>query len=209
MKRGILFTVMMAALNLSYAQQKIKVACIGNSITAGGYPKLLQALLGEGYEVRNYGIGGRTLLKNGDLPYWKEKKFIDVKEYAADIVVIKLGTNDSKPQNWKYSSEFVADYKAFIKEFKQLKPKPKIWLCYPVPVVKDNFGIRDSIVKGEIIPKIKKIAKATKLPIIDLYQSLQPFKDHFPDGVHPDQVAAGQIAKSVYEAIREYKPKRK
>ena len=44
----------------------IKVACIGDSITSGftllnprrdSYPSLLQKMLGDGYEVRNFDIG--------------------------------------------------------------------------------------------------------------------------------------------------------
>lgn len=49
---------------------QIKVACVGNSITENialsnkhKYPSILQDLLGNGYIVRNYGIGARTMLK--------------------------------------------------------------------------------------------------------------------------------------------------
>lgn len=50
------------------AQQRIKVACVGNSITYGtglsdratqSYPVKLQKLLGERYEVENFGKPGR------------------------------------------------------------------------------------------------------------------------------------------------------
>ena len=57
--------------------------CIGNSITYGAfianrdqnsYPAQLQAYLGDGYEVRNYGVSGRTLLTQGDYPYVKNER---------------------------------------------------------------------------------------------------------------------------------------
>ena len=89
----------------------VRVACIGNSITDGhgidmndvkGYPAQLQKLLGSDYQVKNYGVSGRTLLKKGDQPYWKEQAWRDAQSYKADIVVIKLGTNDSKPENWQH-----------------------------------------------------------------------------------------------------------
>ena len=61
------------------AAEPIKVACVGDSITQGSgaqkgksYPAQLQGLLGEGYLVGNFGVSGRTLLKKGDFPYWKE-----------------------------------------------------------------------------------------------------------------------------------------
>ena len=86
---------------------QIKVACIGNSITFGHglkkeetYPVQLQNLLGAEWKVENFGVSGRTLLSHGDFPYIKEKAFLNAKEFAPDVVIIKLGTNDAKPQNW-------------------------------------------------------------------------------------------------------------
>src|SRR5579885_3646478 len=66
------------------ADDKIRVACVGDSITYGAgikdrehnsYPAQLQKLLGDGYEVRNFGVNGRTLLSKGDLPYVKERTY--------------------------------------------------------------------------------------------------------------------------------------
>jgi lysophospholipase L1-like esterase len=54
---------------------RIKVACIGDSITAGSgvvdrandsYPAQLGKILGPNWEVRNYGGSGSTLLNSGD-----------------------------------------------------------------------------------------------------------------------------------------------
>lgn len=200
-----------------FAQQKIKVACIGNSITAGSgvkdpknfYPTQLQNMLGDNYEVQNFGLSGRTLLKHGDRPYWAEKTFATAKEFQPDIVIIMLGTNDTKPQNWKYGSEFESDYKAFIQEFKSLDSKPKIWICYPVPIFENRYNISETVLTGEVIPKIKKIAKSEKVKTINIYKGLQGFQNHIPDGVHPDDIGAGQIAKTVWKAIHRYRPKMK
>src|SRR3954451_2825248 len=80
---------------------KIKVACVGDSITYGSglkdrakesYPVVLQGLLGDKYEVRNFGVSGATLLKKGDKPYDKEKAYPQALDFRPDIVVIKLGT---------------------------------------------------------------------------------------------------------------------
>ncbi len=195
--------------------QKIKVACVGNSITFGRglgdstYPKHLQRLLGEGYEVRNLGISGRTLLRKGDKPYWADSLFTVGKSWEPDIVVIKLGTNDSKPQNWDANkNDFIPDYEAFIGEWKKLPSKPKIYICYPVPVFPVNgspdnkFKIRESVVKGEIIPAIKKIAKKEKVKTIDLYKALSGHGEYFADGVHPDKQGAVLIAEAVAKGIK-------
>ena len=96
----------------------IRVACIGNSITHGsgidmqeakGYPAQLQRLLGSGYYVKNYGVGARCMMSTSDHPYMKEQAWRDAKAFCPDVVVIKLGTNDSKPQNWQYKDEFKQD----------------------------------------------------------------------------------------------------
>ena len=96
---------------------KIRLACVGDSITYGSglserevnsYPAVLQKLLGEGYDVKNFGVSGATLLKSGDKPYWKQSEFKSATAFNPNIVVIKLGTNDTKPQNWSHKEEFAA-----------------------------------------------------------------------------------------------------
>jgi lysophospholipase L1-like esterase len=109
-KRLIVFCLFMSMLLTASAQNNkiIKVACIGNSITYGSgiqdrekyaYPSQLQQMLGRGWEVKNFGISGRTLLKKGDYPYRNEQAFSDAKNFNPDVVIIKLGTNDTKPWN--------------------------------------------------------------------------------------------------------------
>lgn len=192
-------------------KEPITVACIGNSITYGpredggsySYPGQLQQLLGDGYDVFNFGYSGRTLLKKGDYPYWNEVHLKAAKALHPDIVVIKLGTNDTKPQNWQYGDEFEADYKALIEEFTTLSSPPKIWICYPVPAFEIRWGIRDSVVVHGVIPVIDKISSELNIPIIDLYQ---PFLDKgslFPDGIHPDKEGSRIMAEIIGKAIRE------
>ena len=67
--------------------QSIKIACVGDSITAGGhassvdttYPSQLQRLLDARspgmYEVTNLGASGATLQRGGDSPYWQRPQF--------------------------------------------------------------------------------------------------------------------------------------
>ena len=71
---------------------------------------MLGDLLGKGYTVRNYGVKWRTLLKNGDRPYWKLGAFKQATDFGPNVVILKLGTNDTKPQNWgKHGKEYQAD----------------------------------------------------------------------------------------------------
>ena len=80
---------------------------IGDSITAGvcgdkgGYPTLVQGLLGANYKVSNFGNSGKTMLKYGqgtppDSSYWNQSTWQKAQADDSDIYTILLGTNDSK-----------------------------------------------------------------------------------------------------------------
>lgn len=197
---------------LATAQQKetIKVACIGNSITYGAgiknpfqnsYPGLLSQMLGEGYNVRNFGVSARTMLKKGDYPYMNEQRFRDVQNFQPDIVTIKLGTNDSKPWNWKYGKDFSRDLSEMIQILQSLPSHPKIYLCLPVAVAESRYGINDSTVLSGVIPAIQSVAKQKHLSIIDLHKVLKSHPECYTDGVHPNEQGAAIIAAEIYKAL--------
>ncbi len=194
---------------ITFAQSKIKVACVGNSITFGyglkpgqAYPTILQQLLGDGYEVSNYGLSARTLLRKGDAPYWREAKYKEVLALNPDIVIIKLGTNDTKPHNWVYKADFVQDYEDFIASFQALPSHPKIYVCTPFPIFTNGYGIRDSIVVTDMLPDLKLITAKMKVNTIDLYHTFAGQSNLVYDGVHPTKEGAALLAKKVYEAIK-------
>ena len=190
---------------------RTRIACVGDSITYGAsiknrvkncYPVVLGKLLGQSFEVHNFGVNGATLLKNGDRPYWKLKAFKDATAFNPEIVIIKLGTNDTKPQNWnKVGKEFEDDLRAMIIHFGKLSKKPKIYLCLPVPVYQTRWGINEKTVKNGVIPVIKKVAKEKSLPVIDLHKALSNKVEMFPDKIHPNANGAKVMAKTIKAAI--------
>ena len=213
MRTAFFFAV--AALGLAFpmtarsAEPVLKVACIGDSITEGvgvkgagmAYPDRLQALLGGKYYVGNFGVSGRTLLKKGDFPYWKEKKYQAALAMQPDVVVIMLGTNDTKPQNWKHEAEFVADYRELVQSFQSLQSKPKVFVCRPVPVPgAGNFGINESCVQLEI-PRIDSLARELGCGVIDMHAALEKHPEMLPDRVHPNNDGAFEMAKAAAKAI--------
>lgn len=210
MKKTYFILLLMLLSGLSYAQNPIKIACVGNSITQGpgrenpdSYPLQMQALLGDAYEVVNFGVSGRTLLRKGDYPYWNEPQFQQVKDFAPDILVIMLGTNDSKPQNWQYASEFRQDYLDMIAEFKKTMPVDgKVYVVMPVPVTKDNFNIRAEVMNNEQRMMIMDIARDSGSELIDLYTPLMNKGELLPDGVHPNTEGLGIMASVIARAIR-------
>ena len=207
----------------------VRVACIGNSITDGhgidmsdakAWPGQLQKLLGSDYVVKNYGRSARTLLKKGDQPIWNEQAWRDAVAFKADVVIIKLGTNDSKPENWQYGNEFEADLRAMIDQLnpkvpvlnKKGKPtkkmqrsaKPRIILCTPIPAYKPSWNISDSVIVNQIIPIINKVAQDEHLEVIDLHSIFNNAdgKAMQADGIHPTEAGDSQIARAVFEVVK-------
>ena len=190
--------------------QVLKVACIGDSITEGAgvdnptvnaYPIVLGRLLGTNYQTRNFGVSGRTLLRKGDFPYWNEAAFRNATNYAPNIVTIKLGTNDSKPQNWKYKDQFGRDLSDMIDVFANLPSHPRVFVCLPVPAYGLQFDINPDIIKNEIIPIIKQVAKQKGATTVDLYTPLSGRPDLLPDLIHPNAAGAAIIASTLHGAI--------
>jgi lysophospholipase L1-like esterase len=187
----------------------IRVACVGDSITAGvgvknmtleAYPVQLDNMLGGKWNVRNFGASGATMLNKGDRPYSKQNACQAALTFNPDVVVIMLGTNDSKPQNWRFKDEFGADAKDLIARFAALPSKPRIFIAHPVPVARELFGINDSCVKDEQ-PIIDAVARETGATVIDLYSPLDQKPECFPDGVHPNAAGASIMARTVYKAL--------
>jgi len=212
MKHAI-FCIFLGATVLSgRADSVTRIACVGDSITYGAairdranhcYPKVLGDLLGKGYTVRNYGVNGATLLKNGDRPYWKLSAFKQATDFGPNVVILKLGTNDTKPQNWgKVGKEYEADLRAMVTHFKSLPTKPMIYLCLPVPVYQTRWGINEKTVKGDVIPVIRKVARDESLTVIDLYQALSGKPALFPDKIHPNAAGAKLMAQTIYSVLK-------
>ena len=188
----------------------VRVACIGNSITFGAgirnrsrdsYPSVLARMLGDSYWVKNFGVSARTMLNKGDHPYMNEPAYKNALAFNPNIVVIKLGTNDSKSFNWKYKADFMKDAQNMITAFKGLPSQPKIYLCYPSKAYLTGDGINDDIISKEIIPMIKKLAKKNDLSVIDLHTAMDGMPELFPDRIHPNEKGAQVMAKAVYQSI--------
>lgn len=205
--------ILMSALVLTLAACKsepVRVACVGNSITYGhgiqdrlndAYPGVLGTMLGDKYEVRNFGVSGSTMMTGTDKPYMNEQAYKDALEFCPDIVTIKLGTNDSKPYNWEESGHFKQDLKILIESFGSLPSKPEIWLCLPVPAMGGAWNINDSVIFNGVIPYIKEVAQEEDLPVIDLYTPFQGKREYFPDTIHPNEDGEKLIAEIIFDRI--------
>lgn len=203
-----LFSITTAVAQQAASVTPKRVACVGDSITYGvgadpgkSYPNQLQALLGPGWLVGNFGVSGRTLLRKGDYPYWREQAFRRALTGRPDVVVIMLGTNDTKPQNWRFHDEFFTDYRDMVRMFLSLPGKPRVYVCRPCPVPEPgNFGINEAGVLQEI-PLIDRLAREEGVSVIDIHAALAPHPEMLPDHVHPNTDGAAIMAQTVAAAL--------
>ena len=192
-------------------QDAIRVACIGDSITDGhgidlrtvnGYPAQMQGMLGDGYFVKNLGVSARTMMDSGDYPYMNELAWQDALAFQPDVVVIALGTNDTKTHNWVNKKYFTNDLQKMIDALKALPTNPRIFVCTPPPALKDSWTISEKGIE-ELIPMIQKAVKKNKLAgVIDLHEAFSGQENLIQeDGIHPTQQGARRIAEIVAKAI--------
>jgi lysophospholipase L1-like esterase len=159
-------------------------------------------MLGDKWEVRNYGVCSATMLHKGDKPYRDQKEYVEALGFNPHAVIIMLGTNDTKPMNWAHKDEFMSDYLDMIHEFQALDSDPKVVLCLPAPAYPERWGISDKVIKEEVIPRIERVAEISEVPIIDLYKPLTGMPERFPDQIHPDADGAGIMVKEILKVLK-------
>ena len=209
------------------------VACVGNSITEGygiwgdkKYPDHLQEMLGDSYSVTNFGVSSMTFagatIKAGDnsASYWKTEKFKAALNSSPDIVVIELGTNDSKffmanddtqgIYNYNYGqcekSQLYTDYEALIDTFAHLPTNPEIFATLQPYSNNLEWAIMDSAIVNQINPIIKETAIKKGVNIIDLHTLFKTPEWFLSDSVHPNATGAQELAKIVNKYIAMAKP---
>ena len=203
----------------AHAKKKVKVACIGDSITYGMrleererdcYPAQLQELLGEAYQVGNFGKNGATLLRHGHRPYFEQEEFRAAMDFAGDIVVIHLGINDTDPRNWPhFQQEFVGDYLALIDSLRSVNPKARFILARMTPIghTHPRFWTGTKQYHTEIQQAIEEVirtaarGKRSRVQAVDFYEPLYHYPWMVPDALHPTPEGAAFLAKAVYSAI--------
>ncbi len=202
---------------------QIKVACVGDSITYGhgvapwhsnNYPAVLQTLLGENYNVQNFGVSGTTAQKTGDQPYIETDVYKQSVEYNADILIFMLGSNDSKPENWKGDEAFKEQYISLLDTYITEDNSPKIYLGNPAKAFYEDenqtSGLTSYDIQGDVVERIggivKEIAAERGYKYIDIYELTKEHPELFvSDLVHPNANGAKEIAEEVCEFVTDIK----
>ena len=195
---------------------KTKIICIGDSITYGhgvtnwateNYPAVLQTLLGDEYFVANYGFIGACVNPNGDKPYTGQSVYQKSLDLDADIIVLLLGTNDSKAENWTDADSFVKAHKALLDTYFADGRQPKVYigLCaesFDIENPEMEYGIQPAVV-DQIVKALQSAYATENVELIDIHSLTTAHPEWFSkDGVHPSTEGAKAIAEAVAEAIK-------
>jgi acyl-CoA thioesterase-1 len=209
-----LFAFVQIAIFAGVAHAATKVACVGDSITAlpSSWCGDLSTKLGAGYTVSNFGVSGTNLEKNVGQPYWTSTQFTPSHDFAPDIVVIMLGTNDAQPAVWSAGmSHFVADYEALLDSYTSLASHPTPYIILPTPIGYSPFGHTGALIPDAIIPDIKQVAMMKGVTTIDAFTAFGgttadagAFNTSLygpSDQVHPNAQGQQIICDLVYDAL--------
>ncbi len=213
MLRRILCFAMTLALTLAFVptafaeaapEEIIKVACVGDSITAGGndsnYPMYLQELLGEKYEVKNFGLGGAAVNykpeSNGTYFWYGSSQYSQSLTYDGDYVLVMMGTNDVGSQDLDKFKEHYYTY--LIKPYLDAGSKVII-MTSPYAY---SYPMRDAKVINTTIRQFQlELAEEYDLELIDMNTATANMNECFPDGLHGNASGYSVIAQTIYEAL--------
>ena len=143
-----------------------------------------------------------TLLKNGDFPYWRQAQYEQSLEWNPDIVVIMLGTNDSKTFNWVHADAFVPDFTEFVRSYQEIDSQPRVLLATPTPLFGDDLAPFDSkVMSQQIAPAIREVSRQLECEVVEFHDRMLALKALFPDGVHPDAPGTSVMAAILFDAM--------
>lgn len=191
----------------------VRVSAVGDSITAGlgtipastaSYPGQLGTMLGTGYSVQNFGVSGRTVLGTGDSPYAAESAYRDSLNSQPDVVLFQLGTNDSKPQNFRTVDRFVEDYRAFLRAYLQLPSGPAVYAMLPPTVHGVNLYGIDSGRMERIDALMLQAVSAPEfagVTVVDNHTATLGSAAEYIDGVHPGNAGSTALADGIRVAL--------
>ena len=189
-----------------------RIACVGDSITWGftivnrrkySYPALLQQRLGAEYEVRNFGYNDASARFDADTPYVKKSVYQESLAWNPDVVLLMLGSNDTKKRNWD-PEIFRRDYKRIVESYLKLPSQPRVILIAPIQIFQPMhiplLGLYTETMENGVRPAIREIASEMGLELVDLV-NLFTDSNYMMDGVHPQREGARMLEEAIYSGI--------
>lgn len=200
-------------------KSKIRVACIGDSITFGmgavkeedTYPSQIQKMLGDHYQVVNFGDSGRGIIlgsMRGNEPraFYKRPAHQQALAFNPDIVICNLGINDDIAWAGNGQKEFVPDYLTLLSAYQALQNPPKIFIWTKLAPLAPGHRAYDSTATR--IPfcmrtDLNAVAEKSGAVGIDAFSPLCGADNVFQkDGIHPNEKGLKLLAESTFRQIK-------
>ena len=180
----------------------MRVACLGDSITnITGYPEELQSLLGNDSAVGNFGVSGATVNLWSSNPYYYSFSFRDARNFLPTTVIVMLGTNDARVDNYLGIDNFTANYERLLNRTMRWNSTQQVFVVIPPPIFNNTLDLNATSYVEGVIPRIRQVASDLGLQLIDVYTPLVDHPEYFPDGVHPNSDAVKIIVDTISHAI--------
>ncbi len=192
---------------LAAARKELVILCVGDSITAGTYPKKLQTNLdkaGIPAKVLNCGMDGYT---SG--AYLRFMKYFDLfKMVRPGVILLQLGTNDARTdfahtETVQFRENMENMVKLIRKELYRDKP-PLVLISTVLPIIpRGTVFTKTSAerITEEINPAIRDISNKLNLPLLDNYELFKNRLEWLTDGVHPNEEGYQAIADNWFSLI--------
>ena len=197
--------------------ERIRVSCVGDSLTYGSgviktrevdsYPAKLQKKLGTSHLVSNFGLRNATASADGDLPYIDSAQYKKSLESEPNIVLLMLGTNDSKTYNL-IAKSYEEGIKSLVQTYKNLDTNPTVYLmispyCFSLDGSDiAEYQVQPKVVAGKIRDIVEKVAAEEGVEVIDLYSVTVGKEERYRDGIHFDAEGYKIIADYIYDIIK-------
>ncbi len=178
------------------------------------WPGILQKKLGEGYEVIEEGLGGRTTAFDDPRPEFPGRNglqtlpFVLESHLPLDLVIFMLGTTDAKEMMGLDSAKITEGMKQLIRTVKQFKTldgssPPQVLVIVP-PILEEKAAFASTLFKGGTAKTKKFIESYSTLAKEEKVLYLNPTDDVHVDpeeGVHIDAKNHKKLAELIYDKI--------
>jgi lysophospholipase L1-like esterase len=195
---------------IANAQNPLRVACIGDSITYGdqladravqSYPAVLERLSRGRYLTGNFGVNGTTALTGIFFRSWTDTAACRAAlAFAPDIAVVMFGINDLAFPD--LLTRYPTDLRDIVVRFQKLPSAPRVYLCTLTPIApEEQPAFANRAIRDTMNPAIRAVAAETGAGLIDLSAIFPNRLELLPDGLHPGAEGAELIARTVLAAL--------
>ncbi|CAE7268638.1 unnamed protein product [Symbiodinium sp. CCMP2456] len=189
------------------------ILCIGDSLTAGGYPTLLQALFSDSGPavVKDFGVRGASILPmaGGPCVAYSSLARLDAELRCnpPDAIIVMLGTNDARSAHWD-AEAFQMEYCALLQRLEGLELEPDavgsrrlVLIAVPPRVTSNAWGIDVDIADNDLANAVEVVAQKMGMALVNLRDVLDPIAAFVSDGVHLTQAGSALVAENAKRAL--------